>query len=290
MPSTTTLYLSPLRYPGGKARLAAFVGELMAAQRPRPSRYVEPFAGGAGVALRLLFDERVDEIVINDLNAGVAAFWRALYDSNDQFADMVRECRPTIEQWHEQRAVYEAGAGDDLTLGFATFFLNRANRSGILGARPIGGLNQSGRWKIDARYDADKLADRVELLGRYASRVAVCEEDGVDLVSRTVGQPGTFVYADPPYLVQGDELYLNTFQHEHHERLAQTLGGRPGWLVTYDADPRVPELYDGLRCAEFSIKHTAAKQHVGREYAVFADGLRVPSIAALSRHADAAYV
>ena len=283
MTSASRLYLSPLRYPGGKARLATFVGDIMAAQSPKPACYVEPFAGGAGVALRLLFDERVDEVVVNDLNAGVAAFWRALCDTPDELAEMVRSCRPTIDLWHEQRAVYLAGEGDDLELGFATFLLNRTNRSGILGARPIGGLEQAGEWRLDARYDPDRLADRVELLGGYAGRIEVREEDGVDLVDELAGEAGTFVYADPPYLVQGDELYLDTLGAADHRRLADVLSDRPGWMLTYDADPRVPELYQGLRCATFDIKHTAAKQHIGSEYAVFADGLRVPTLDGLGR-------
>lgn len=284
------MYLSPLRYPGGKGRLARFVGDLMARQRRRALRYVEPFAGGAGVALRLLFDERVDEIVVNDLNPGVAAFWRTLFGANAELAAQVRACQPSIEEWHRQREVYAQKPDDDLALGFATFFLNRTNRSGILGARPIGGLEQRGKWKIDARYDGRKLAERVELLGRYSSRVTVCQEDGVELISRVIKDPDTFVYADPPYLVQGDELYLDTFEWSHHERLAKTLRRSSGWLLTYDADPRVRELYPGLRCASFGIAHTAAQQHVGREYAVFSRDLDVDSLAALTVHGDAVFV
>lgn len=290
MPSAATLYLSPLRYPGGKARIAPFVGDLMADQRPRPLRYVEPFAGGAGVALRLLFDERVDEIVINDVNPGVAAFWRALYDSTEDLIDKVRACRPTIDEWHTQCGIYQAADSDDLTLGFATFFLNRTNRSGILGARPIGGLEQSGAWSLDARYDHLKLAERIRLLGQYASRVEICEQDGVDLVESAAQEPRTFIYADPPYMLQGDELYLDTFHSDHHQRLATTLRETNGWLLTYDADPRVLALYTGLRCAAFSIKHTAARQHIGQEYAVFADDLDIRSIDGLSRHGDAHFV
>lgn len=290
MPNAATLYLSPLRYPGGKARIAPFVGALLADQRPRPLRYVEPFAGGAGVALRLLFDERVDDIVINDVNPGVAAFWRALYDSTQNLIEMVHACQLTIDEWHKQHAIYQAADSDDLTLGFATFFLNRTNRSGILGARPIGGLEQSGAWSLDARYNRSKLADRIQLLGRYASRVEICEQDGVDLVESAAQEPRTFIYADPPYMVQGDDLYLDTFHSDHHNRLATALREATGWLLTYDADPRVLALYNGHRCAAFSIKHTAARQHIGREYAVFANDLDIRSIDGLSRHGDAHFV
>ena len=287
MPNADTIFLSPLRYPGGKARLAAFVAGLIAAQRPRPLRYVEPFAGGAGVALRLLFDERVDEIVINDLNPGLAAFWRVLYDQPETLAERVLESSATIEEWHQQRALYLEQPDDDLALGFATFFLNRTNRSGILGARPIGGLEQTGKWKIDARYSPGKLAERIELLARYASRVTVTQLDGVDLIDGVVADTNTFVYADPPYLLQGDELYMDTFEWGHHQRLAEVL--RPGgnWFLTYDADPRVLELYRGLRYASFDIAHSAARQHFGKEYAVFSPDLQVPTLNGLGRTHEA---
>jgi DNA adenine methylase len=145
----------------------------MAAQPRRSRRYVEPFAGGAGVALRLLFDEFVDEVVLNDLNPGIAAFWRSMFTDTDALLERVAACDLTIDEWHQQRSVYLEGAADDLDLGFATFYLNRTNRSGILDARPIGGLEQTGKWRIDARFDREKLSARMRVLSRYASRVVI---------------------------------------------------------------------------------------------------------------------
>jgi DNA adenine methylase len=276
-------YLSPLRYPGGKGRLAKFVAHLLSQQRPRATRYVEPFAGGAGVGLRLLVDEHVDEIVINDLNPGIAAFWRSVFERSDELLEKLTTCEVTVDEWHRQRAVYLDEPVDDVDFGFALFFLNRTNRSGILDARPIGGYEQSGRWKIDARFDRDGLGRRFRALARYGSRVTVCEQDGIELIGTQIEEPRNFVYADPPYLQKGDHLYLDTLQWEDHVRLAELLrhGGR--WLLTYDADPRVTdELYEGLRCVEFSMSHSAAIQHTGKEYAVFSPALAVPSLAGLT--------
>jgi DNA adenine methylase len=246
-------------------------------------RYVEPFAGGAGVALRLVFDEYVDEVVLNDLNPGVAAFWRCVFTRTDDLVERVRTCEPSLEEWHWQRAIYGSGTRDDLALGFATFFLNRTNHSGILDARPIGGLAQTGKWGIAARFDRASLAARIETLGRYRSRVVVCAEDGIDLIARHLGDCSSFIYADPPYLVHGDDLYLDTLRWSDHERLAGLLRAEErGWLLTYDADPRVTEnLYVGMRCAQFQTSHTAAVQHVGQEYAVFPRGLKIASLKGL---------
>lgn len=241
------------------------------------------------MGLRLLFDEYADEVVLNDLNPGIAAFWRCLFSEPNALLDRLDACGPTIDEWHQQRAVYEEATADDAVLGFATFFLNRTNRSGILNARPIGGLEQTGKWSISARFDKGALATRIRRLATYASRVTVCEEDGVAFLQRHLGHDDLFVYADPPYLVQGDDLYLDTFTWTDHQRLAELLRGEDaGWLLTYDADPRiVDELYSGMRCATFSTSHTASVQHVGMEYAVFAPALVVPSLEGLgSRSAE----
>lgn len=250
----------------------------MEAQWPRCTTYVEPFAGGAGVAMRLLYDEYVERVVINDLDAGLAAFWRSVFDHTDELATLIESADVTLDAWHHHRDVYVAATTrdiDDLSLGFSTFFLNRTNRSGILGARPIGGLNQSGRWKISARFNRSKLAARVRALGPYRRRVSVTEEDGVCLLERHLSKT-TFTYADPPYLTQGADLYLDTFNWEHHVELAQLLAAsRSPWMVTYDHDDRVHNLYQSQRLGSFSIAHTAATPHVGREYVVFSDSLRL---------------
>jgi DNA adenine methylase len=241
--------------------------------------YAEPFAGGAGVALALLHGEYVDEVVLNDLDAGVAAFWRSVFQQPRELSGLIRSSTPTLAEWHRQNEIYQARPADDLTLGFATFFLNRTNRSGILDARPIGGLEQKGSWGIAARFNAAHLADRIDRLARYASRVTIFEEDGIEVTRQYVGETDVFVYADPPYLSIGSDLYLNDLSWEDHERLATVLCAGERWMLTYDDDPRVPTvLYPRLRCAAFGIAHTASVQHIGREYAVFADSLFVESL------------
>lgn len=280
--------ISPLRYPGGKGNLSPFLGRLLGAQPTRCSVYVEPFAGGAGAALRLLLDEYVDEVVLNDLDRGIASFWRCVFKETENMARLVETATVTVDEWHKHREIYSARSSskDDLTLAFATFFLNRTNRSGILNARPIGGLAQTGAWKIDARFNKTGLAGRIRALGSYRNRVTVSEEDGVEVVTRYLDKT-TFIYADPPYLVRGSDLYLDTLTWSDHQLLARRLSGSRGrWMVTYDHDPRVVSLYPDQRLAAFSIAHTAAKPHVGQELAVFADNLRVDDLAGLGKNAS----
>ncbi len=275
----TRRFLSPLRYPGGKGRLAPYIQRLLAAQVRRPRVYAEPFAGGAGAALRLLVDEHIRSIQINDLDAGIAAFWQCVFFDTNALARRIEESSVSLASWHQARQTYLNPKGvEAIDLGFATFLLNRCNRSGILSARPIGGLQQTGTWKIDARFNRTELAGRVRFLGEYRRRVSVTNVDAREFLRNIRPmREDVLAYVDPPYLVQGNDLYLDTLSPADHEELAGLLKDAPfPWLLTYDADERVTSsLYSGLRAVEFKIPHTAQRQHVGSEYMVFGPKLNV---------------
>lgn len=272
-------YLSPLRYPGGKGRLAPYFARLLASQSTTVDTYCEPYAGGAGAGLQLLNDGHVSKLIINDLNPGIAAFWRSVFFNTDAFVDMMMGCAVDLENWHRQRAIYlDASPQDDLTLGFATFFMNRTNRSGILSARPIGGLEQTGAWHIDARFNKVDLVNRVRVLGALAPQVDVRQERATDLI-RTLNRRTrkVLMYVDPPYVVPGEELYMTDHSWVEHKKLERMLAKSPHpWILTYDADDRTRSLYENYRCLRFDISHTAQVQKIGREYMFFSRGLRVP--------------
>lgn len=263
--------------------MGPYMVQLLAAQPVRPDAYAEPFAGGAGVALYLLTEEEVRSIYLNDLNPGIAAFWRSVFNYTEEFAQRVKWAEVSLAAWHTASDVYRNPLGkSDLELGYATFFLNRCNRSGILTARPIGGLHQTGAWKIDARFNRGELAQRIRRLGRYRHRVFISAMDGRDFIrSLAPLRERVLVYVDPPYLGQGDDLYLNSLTDEDHAELARTLRRSPlPWMLTYDVDQRVTnELYKELNTAEFSLAHTAHVQGIGAEYMVFGPRLAVPSVA-----------
>jgi DNA adenine methylase len=286
----TSPEISPLRYPGGKGHLAPFFGSLLATQKLPTKVFVEPFAGGAGAALTLLAQGKAKSVVLNDLDAGIAALWRSIFGQSEEFACLIETAPITIEAWRKHHATYLAREDnkDDLDLGFATFFLNRTNRSGILNAWPIGGLAQAGEWKLDCRFNRAALAARVRKLGTLRERVTVTQKDAIALIADYM-TPGSFIYADPPYLTKGADLYLNAMSWEDHQALADGLAGSRGmWMVTYDHDARVGDLYPKFRRAEFALAHAAGKSHVGKEYAVFGDRLKVTSLDGLGR--DGAFV
>ena len=192
-----------------------------------------------------------------------------------------------MDKWYEQRDIFKNPEKyDDITLGFATFFLNRCNRSGILTAGPIGGMNQSGKWKIDARFNRPNLADKITFLGNYNKRVSVTQLDAKEFM-KSIEPEGdnVFFYVDPPYIVQGEQLYLNSLTYQDHIELAEYLHGVSApWILTYDVvDQVTDDLYKGLRVAEFDISHTAQKQHIGSEYIVYGENVKVPNLNMLVR-------
>ena len=55
---------SPLRYPGGKQILARVLAHLIQINGREGGIYAEPYAGGAGAALSLLFGEHVERLML----------------------------------------------------------------------------------------------------------------------------------------------------------------------------------------------------------------------------------
>jgi len=199
-------HFTPLRYPGGKAKLAAYVKEIICTNKLCDGEYVEPYAGGAAIALELLFQEYVSQIRINDVSRHVYAFWKSVLDDTEELCRLVKNTRLSVPSWDRQKRIFANPADhDDTQLGFATFFLNRTNRSGILNGGIIGGRDQAGEWKIDARYNVPELIFRIESIAKMKSRIRLTRCDAISFLRRGLPQwpKKTLLYLDPPYYNQG---------------------------------------------------------------------------------------
>lgn len=238
--------LSPLRYPGGKAALAGFFGDIIEALGIDQARYIEPYAGGAGAGIALLREGVVEELVVNDIDPAVYAFWKSAVNNNASFVEMVASTPLTIDEWQKQREIYRSrDESDALRLGFAFFFLNRTNRSGILNAGVIGGQRQEGEYKIGARFNRATLIERLTAIGNLADRITVSDLDGRTVIQRYAQNVRTFMYIDPPYVQAGSRLYLNAFDGRDHKALAAVVNtvDKAHWLMTYDIAPLIEKLY-----------------------------------------------
>lgn len=253
---------SPLRYPGGKAALAAFFAEVIASRELKQPRYVEPYAGGVGAGIALLRQGLVHELAINDIDPAVYCFWKSATEHTEELVHLVRTTTLDVDQWRRQKEVYRtADESDALALGFAFFYLNRTNRSGILNAGPIGGVNQNGNYKIDARFNREQLAERLLEIGRFSDRIEVTSIDGRAIVERHAFKPNTFIYVDPPYVDMGGSLYLNAFTHRDHADLAATLlaAAEANWVLTYDLSDFIRRLYKSFDVREYELSYSARR-------------------------------
>lgn len=276
-------FYTPLRYPGGKGKLVPYIKRVFEENDLIDGVYVEPYAGGAAVALELLLHEYVKKIYINDISAGVAAFWRCVLDHTDEICARITGTNVTMEEWHRQRAIQrQAHIHDDIELGFSTFFLNRTNRSGILAAGVIGGKNQDGPWKMDARYNAPDLIARIHAIARLRSRIVFSQLDAITFIDQVEPELSakSLVYFDPPYYVKGSDLYLHYYEHADHERVSERVSKLRAvpWIVSYDNAPEVHALYSGFRSIVYGLSYSAQSRYHGAETMFFSNQLNVPDV------------
>jgi DNA adenine methylase len=244
-------------------------------------RIAEPFAGGAGASLELLFDEDVPGVGINDADPAIFAFWDSLLKWPEEFQEKIRSTRASIPEWRRQKDIQRRGRrASRFALGFSTFYLNRCNRSGIiLNGGPIGGHDQQGNWKIDARYNAIQLSARCARIAEYADRISVTQEDGLAFLQKRQAAE-TFFFIDPPYYEKGPTLYLNSLDHAYHEELAQLLKGMENhaWVMTYDDCPQIRALYESWATVRpFRLNYSASERRRGQELFICPKDVQLPA-------------
>jgi DNA adenine methylase len=244
--------------------------------------YAEPYAGGCGLALSLLYGGFVAEIHINDVDPAIWSYWQSVLKDTEALVQLVQETPVTVEEWHRQRSINKEGdLTKPLALGFSAFFLNRTNRSGVIGSGGIiGGLNQTGKYLIDCRFNREDLVARIRRVARYADRIHLSKSDALDFLYDCESQLPTnaLMFVDPPYFKKGRELYTNFYMADDHARLAARMMeiDRP-WIVTYDDVPEIRRLYRHRRQYAFGINYSLNEKRVGAEILVVSKGLRVPS-------------
>ena len=278
-----TKHPSPLRYPGGKTSLAPLLTEVVKINDLGGGVYIEPFAGGAGAALKLLLAEQVSEIYINDLDKKIYSFWMAILNQTDDFIRLLRSTPITVWQWRKQKAILkEPGKHSRLEVGFATFYLNRCNRSGVLNGGPIGGINQDGNYKIDARFNKKELQQRIEKIALYRDRITVKNLDGIAFLNwifsnRTVDAANSLIYMDPPYFKKASSLYDVYFRDSDHRKLADYLKQRRPfrWIVSYDDTALIKRLYKDRRHV-LLMQYSAHTVRLGRELVIFSSNCQLP--------------
>lgn len=268
MPTTK----SPLRYPGGKSQLYNFVRYTIYQNNIKNPIYIEPFAGGAGLAIELLLNQDVESIVINDIDIAIYSFWYSVLYRVDDLISLIEKTPITINEWKKQKAIYESQKSyPSLDLGFATFYLNRTNRSGIIKGGPIGGLDQSGKYKIDCRFNKEDLINKIRKISSNRDKIFLYNYDAVYFIQNVLSKfpsEQLFIFFDPPYFKEGKKLYTNFYTYDDHKDLCYAIKGikKSHWINTYDYNKNIAELYKNIPTKIFNVQYSANRKRKEKEF------------------------
>lgn len=276
------MFYSPLRYPGGKGKLAPLMKYLIESTGHIGGTYIEPFAGGAGIALDLLENNVVSQIVINDFDKGIYSFWRAILNESNRFIEEINQVPLNIDEWNRQRAiVLNADKRYSFELGFAIFYMNRTNRSGIIKGGVIGGIEQRGKWKLDARFNKDNLTKRISKIAERKNDIYIYNKDVSSLIKNYLPryENDAFIYFDPPYFAKGKQLYLNFFNYKDHVRIEKMIKESVNcdWVITYDDVPEIASIYVNHELRRFDLNYSAAKKRKASEIIIFSNMNMIPN-------------
>lgn len=271
---------SPLRYPGGKTQLSSLVVDVLRANNLGGGVYAEPFAGGAGAAWKLLFNGDASEVWLNDLDPAIYAFWRTAIKEPDALCQRIRSVRISMAEWHRQRDVLFDAASSREDLAFATLFLNRTNRSGILKGGVIGGKDQSGNYKLGCRFNKAELIAKIERIHSYREVIRITRHDAETCLrrwNRELPQRG-LINIDPPYYVQGRDLYLSFYSPRDHLRLSKLVKTlNVPWMLTYDDVPETESMYNDLPIYRTNLIYYAQVKRRASEILVLSPHLQRPT-------------
>lgn len=273
-------FKTPLRYPGGKQRLTPFISEILEAN-DICEHYVEPYAGGAGVGIMLLLSEQIKHIHLNDSFLGIYAFWHSVLYETEALCRLILSASLTVDEWKKRKEIVKRGDNSNLLeLGFSIFYLNRCNRSGVLSAGVIGGLDQTGNYKMDARFSRNDLIRRIETISLFKDQISITNFDAEYYISNYIPNlpNDCLIYLDPPYFAKGSELYLNSYSKDDHARIAQIIQNEINhkWVLSYDGVPEIVNLYYTRRHFLYDLQYTAGRVYKGKEIFIFSDELSLP--------------
>lgn len=275
------MYYSPLRYPGGKGKLASFMEYMIDQLGHRGGTYIEPFAGGAGIAMELLLRNVISRIVINDYDKAVWSFWKAILTETDRFVEEIRTVPLTVDEWQKQHEILVTKNDKySFELGFAAFYLNRTNRSGIIKGGVIGGQEQAKDWKMDVRFKREELVTRIQRIAVRKKDIKLYNKDVNSFIKNYVPlyEENALIYFDPPYFRKGQQLYMNFFNYKDHVRIEQEIREHVNcdWIITYDYEPQIEEIYHNYNLRLYDLNYSVSTKRKANELMIFKDGIIIP--------------
>ena len=271
---------TPLRYPGGKHKIWHHIAELISLNASSECEYIEPYAGGAGIAFELLRRKIVSRIHINDINPTLFAFWQSVLNETSEICELITNIPMTVKEWEKQKLILKHADSSTLEKGFALLYLNRTNFSGIISAGIIGGKEQKGTYKMDARFPKKRIISLIEEIASEKEKISLTNMDAIQFIGEVVPAINNrFLYCDPPYYVKGRQLYLDSYKPDDHAAIANllTIINPEPWIVSYDNAPEIKALYENFRQLSFDLQYSARTKQKGKELLILSPNLKVPA-------------
>ncbi|MDU3136856.1 MAG: hypothetical protein E6704_04630 [Anaerococcus prevotii] len=277
---------SPLRYPGGKTQLSRFVMQLLELNKLDDIVYAEPFSGGFGAGLELLFKNKVKSVIINDYDIAIYSVWYAILYETERFINDIINIKINIQEWEIQKNIYNKSLEEkyySYELAFATYFLNRTNRSGIITGGPIGGKNQNGKYKLDCRFNKSDLTRKIIRISDYKDKIQLYNMEANDFIDKIILRQNPneiFTFFDPPYYEQGKNLYTNFFKHEDHLNLQEKINNLSDyyWILTYDNKEEILSIYKDYVKYLYSINYSASNIRKAKEILILSSKVKLDGL------------
>ena len=244
--------ISPLRYPGSKRRLSSYIEHALRLNNLKPELYIEPFAGGASVALNLLQKDLVDKAILIDLDPMIAGFWETVFCDTDWLIDQIMTIEVSLDNWNRFKQEEPKSIREN---AIACLYLNRTSFSGIMRPEvgPLGGKEQKSDYPIDCRFPRETLVDRVIQAASHKDKVYAvwcCSWDDAmrrinnDRNKGKLPEEKSFWYLDPPFFKKAEALYRFYFEEDDHRKMRDALlKMEDSWLLSYDSAESVELLY-----------------------------------------------
>lgn len=271
---------SPLRYPGGKSKLYNYVKPILQENNLIGETYIEPFAGGSGLAIKLLLKGDVKRIVLNDYDPAIYKFWYCVLNETDELCNFINNVDVSLEEWDIQKQIYlHQNEYANIDVAKATFFLNRTNVSGIIKGGMIGGRTQNSNYGINARFNRNDLVSKIRTIAQYSKKIDLYNLDAKEFIKPEILHHyyKVFINFDPPYVEKGGQLYKNSFSEQDHKDLFNAIKHcNRKWMVTYDVNELIKELYKDYRGTEITLNYYAKTVRKAQELAYFSNNLVLP--------------
>lgn len=264
-----------IRYPGSKAKLVEVIVNRFPPEMRMPLwmsnagwEYREPFFGAGAIGWEILsMLPHSCSAWINDRDYGIVSLWKSVQDAPQELCELIAEFVPTDHAFYEFKEQDGDTKVDPVESGFRKLALHQMSYSG-LGAKaggPLGGRDQeNAKYTVDCRWNPESL--QRDVLTRHkllrSRRVKITCRDFTEVIDDA---ENVFYYCDPPYLDKGPILYKHAFDLADHGRLSHHLKDcTQPWIVSYDDQDVIRDLYQGHDILPIDVCYTIAKESAKR--------------------------